>query len=1100
MNPYEVSWGVNLLSCDGWYNPLTTTIRLIATNDNGCTDTAFKEVTINPTVDDAVITGDTLACIYAGFEDHLESYVVERPGNCKFPPGTEFLWAMPTGTVSGAIRSGQGTDSIVAEWYTTGGTGIGTVTVEITLPDSVGGCITNREFDVIVYPLPEPVINGPDDVCQGQQDVVYTADDYPTDMYMWEVLGGTIEGGSGTGVAGDLGTLTGIGENIITIDWLDEANNNAYIKLTQTSQAGCMNETYFYVTVHPNPVPSIDGPGIVCDNAVVSYSTANNAPDNVYNWSITGNGTIQTGSNQAAVTVLTGDVLAGTSFTLTLNETVLATGCETEVQRVIEIVETPDPEITRIAPLPGAVGGACLNQEIEYGDSDPVTGTPGFSYKWTVQNGNINPATQDTDPTIKVTWNTVGTGTITLMKWHTGSQCTTTVSQDVNITEIPQPAISGPTVVCGDDVFTYSTPYVNGNTYQWAVTGSASLISGGTSNEAIVEFINPATVAGGTANISVTETNTLSGCNATTDIDVDVHYMPQATEITGPSPVCNNDTTTYSILGEPAGLDYQWTVVGGVVVADNGSSIDIDWATVGDHTIEVLIQNPGTNCEITLQKTITVEFAPNPAISGDAEVCEGEIESYSTPYNPGSTYAWGVTGGIITSGQASNVITVEWTTPGAQTVTVTETNASGNCEETSVLNVTVYETAAADGIQRLDGGNVKHACEGYTYSYGTNTPNPGNFEFEWEVTGGQFETSNTEPTVDVKWTLTGNQTLTVTITTPGTDCEVVLEEIVAVTPTPQPNIDGATVACINKDHVYQTTYVPGNVYEWEITPANVFAPITGYPNSNVIEIKWIQPGLHTVTLTEKNEAGDCETTVSIDVQVNLIPDPFIESVTGGYGTNPGFRPGIVCNFSYHSYFTDPTPGNTWIWTVEGGQIISGQYTNEVLVKWDAAGIGTIAVEETIPGSDCITTKLDSIDIRPTPTPNISGNPNPCGNSIEQYITPFVDGNSWDWTVVGGTIIAGQGTNVITVRWNEDVWPNTIAGNVSVYEWVTFATPWYDPILDDTLRCDATDDQSITVVRTHRFQRSLDHQWSALPICRTIRKRTTRYRTRLAFLI
>ena len=1039
VNPLTVDFGINLLSCDGSYNPLNTQLQLIATNANGCTDTALIDITVNPTVNDAEVVGDTTACIYGGFEDHLKTYSVERPGLCVFPDGTEYLWTMPSGTVSGAIRSGQFTPTIVAEWHTTGGTNIGTVTCQVTLPDSVGGCITTRTLDVVVYPLPQPVITGPVNVCQNQQGVVYTADNYPSDTYTWEVLGGTVVGGSGTGVAGDLGTITGVGINVITVNWLDEANPNAYVKLTQISIADCMNETIYDVTVHPTPVPAIDGPAIVCDNAVSSYSTANNAPNNVYNWSISGNATIQSGSNQASVSVLTGAFLTGSSFTLTLTETVQATTCETTVQRTINIVETPNPTITRISPVGGFVGGACLGQVVEYGDTDPVAANLAYSYMWTVANGAIDPGTPANGSTIKVEWNTVGTGTVTLAKWHAGTQCTTTVSQDVNITEIPEPAIAGPIVVCGDDVANYSTPAVVGNNYMWTVVGDAAVIGGANANQAIVEFSNAATAAGGAATLTVVETNTLSGCSGTATVNITVGYMPQATVIAGNETVCNASTETYSIVSEPVGLDYLWTVTGGTIVTNNGSSIDVMWTAEGNQTVGVTISTPGTNCETTITKNVTVEYQPAPAITGDAIVCTDDVEVYSTPANAGSTYAWNVTGGTITSGATSNAITVEWTNAGAQTVSVTESNASGNCFASTTLNVLVAETPGTTEITLNGPGNIGQACEGSTETYGTDTPNPGTYEYMWTVTGGEFTAGDNTPTVDVHWVLVGTQTLTVTVTTPGTDCEVTIVQNIAITPQPQPNIDGATVACINKDHVYQTPYVPGNTYEWTITPANVFAPITGYPASNVIEVKWIQPGLHLVELTEENVAGGCATTVSINVQVNLIPTPFITSVTG-YGNPAGRRPGIVCNFSAHTYTTFATPANTWIWTVEGGTIVTGQYTNTIDVLWGPSGIGTIAVEETIPGSDCITTILDSIDIRPTPTPVITGEFDPCGNSVEQYATPFVSGNSWAWTVIGGTILNGQGTSNITVRWNQDVWPNTIAGNVKVVEWVTDVLP------------------------------------------------------------
>ncbi len=1393
VNPYTVNWGVLNLNCDGTYNFVNQTIRMIVTNNNGCTDTAFKVVKINPTVDDAAIVGDNQACIYGGYEEHLETYSIKRPDPCVYPAGTTFFWSMPTGTVSGAIRSGQFTETIIAEWHTTGGSGIGTVTATVTLPASHGGCATTRTLDVAVYPLPVPTIAGPASVCQNQQNVAYTADNYPTDQYFWSVIGGKIDGGTGNGVVGDTAKRNGVALNTITVDWNDTPNPNAFVRLKQVSAQGCMEITDFAVVVNPTPTPVINGAEKACDNSVYTYSTANNAPNNVYQWVVTnvgsaGNATITSGANQATATVLTGDITGGASFTLQLTETVLATNCTKTVSKVITIVEKPNPTITRTAPAGGAVGGACLGQTITYGNTDPVAGNPNYSYKWSVSNGTI--VGSDEAATLQVTWNTVGSGTVTLMKWHTGSQCTTTVSQTVNIVNTPAPTITGPNSVCGTTEHGYSTPNIAGNTYAWVISGNGVFTSAQNTNSVMVKFNNPTPGNTLSSTLTVTETNTLSGCFASASLVVSVKYQPQVATITrvspagpanqacnnstiiysvpsntgatyqwavtggtivsggttnqatiqwtnvgtqtitvveknatgdcqatstlnvgvtyqpvpaitgsatvctgdivsystpavpgstylwslpsaggnilsgstsnevtiewiltgartvqvvetngnctatatltvnigktptstdisrispagnvavacvnqtitystpnngtssylwtvtggsiiganntntvvvewttigsqtltvketttgtmcsktdvqnvsvedqpnpsiaGPTPVCTGDVSTYSVaavgghsyswslsgggnivtstnsnsiniawtsagshtitvvqnnatgnctatatmsvsVGQTpiqtsiagdatvcngsnevysvtaiGGQNYVWTITGGSIVSGQGTNaITVQWTSIGNQTVDVEISTIGTNCKKTLTKNVTVEFQPAPSITGDATVCTDDVEMYSTPANAGSTYAWTVTGGTITSGNTSNAITVQWTTAGTQTVTVTETNASGNCLATASLSVEVSQTPNTDEIVRTDGGNVAHACEGYTYEYNAPTATPAQYDFFWTVTGGEFvDGINNKRLVSVKWTSTGTQTLTVKVWRPGTDCEVTVTQNVSVTPTPQPNINGATISCINKDHVYQTPYVAGNTYEWTITPANVFAPITGYPTSNVIEVKWIQPGLHTMTLTETNVAGGCETTVSINVQVNLIPDPFITSTTG-YGNPPGRRPGIVCNFSTHTYTTTldaANAGNTFIWTVTGGTIITGQYTNTIDVTWGPAGIGTIAVEETVPGSDCITTILDSIDIRPTPSPAITGQVNPCVNSVQQYTTPFVAGNSYNWTVVGGVILNGQGTNTLTVRWNSTNWPNTIAGSVSVTEWVTDVLP------------------------------------------------------------
>lgn len=1397
-NPFIVNWGTHTLNCDGTYNPLAQTIRMIATNMWGCTDTAFFNLTIEPTVSDALISGPSMSCIYGGFEEHLDTFTVERPAPCVFPAGTTYLWTMPTGVVSGAIRSGQYTTGIVAEWYTTGGTNIGTVQCDITLPPSHGGCVTTVTKNVVVYPLPVPVINGPVNVCQNDTNRVYTADNYPSDTYYWQVIGGTIDGGTGSGVVGDTATRYGVGLNTISVDWLDTPNPNAFIRLKQVSSVGCMNITTLAIVVNPTPVPVINGADVACDNSVYTYSTADNAPNNTYLWTVMagGNATITGGANQATATVLTGDIGGGTSFTLQLTETVLATNCTKTVTKTVNIVEKPNPTIVRLAPAGGAVGGACLGQTITYGETDPVAGNPSYSYKWSVANGSITGS--DENSTLVVTWNTVGSGTVTLSKWHTGSQCTTTVSQTVNIVNPPAPTISGPLTVCGESTHVYSTPNITGNTYSWTISGNGTITSGAATNAATILFDNPTPGSTLPATITVTETNTLSGCAATVNVGVTINYQPQVATVTRVSPAgpanqaCNNSTIIYSVpnntgstynwtvtggtiiaggttnqvtvqwvnvgtqtltvvetdisgtcsattvhnvgvtyqpvpaitgdantctgdevtystpdvpgstyawslpsLGgtftsgttshtvtvewmltgartiqvvetngnctatatltvnvgktptstaiariTPAGNvavacvnqtitygttntgnDFLWTVSGGSIIGSNtsyqvtvewttvgshtitlketatgtdcsttvtqvvnvedqpvpnisgatpvctgdiktysvtavpghtyawsisgggnimssatSSSVDVEWTTAGTWTVDIVQSNAtgnctatssltvvvnqtpvqtvitgaetvcngsvqpysvtaiggqeytwtvtggtittgvgtnaitvqwtamglqnvkvkiktiGTNCEVILSKDVTVEFQPAPSITGDAVVCTNTEETYSTPANPGSTYLWTVTGGTITSATTSPTVTIKWTNAGSQTVTVTEWNASGNCQATATMTVTVHEKPSTTDISRIaPAGPLDHACENDTITY--STPFNASSSYVWTVTGGSFVGSSTGNSVVVHWTAMGNQTLTVVETTTGTDCQTTDVQNITVTYKPTPNINGANVACINKDHVYSTPYVAGSTYEWTITPSNVFAPITGYPNSNTIQVKWIQPGLHTVSVTETNVAGGCSTTATMQVQVNEIPTPFISSVTG-YGNPAGRRPGIVCNFSTHTYTTFPTPGNTFIWTVTGGTIVSGQYTNTVDVKWGPAGEGTLAVQETVPGSDCIVTDKDTFDIRPTPTPSITGNFNPCGNSTQTYTTPFVSGNSYNWVVVGGIINSGQGTNTITVTWMNPAWPNVINGSVEVTEWVTDVLP--------SMSCIATNTRMITV--------------------------------------
>ena len=63
-------------------------------------------------------------------------------------------------------------------------------------------------------------------------------------------------------------------------------------------------------------------------------------------------------------------------------------------------------------------------------------------------------------------------------------------------------------------------------------------------------------------------------------------------------------------------------------------------------------------------------------------------------------------------------------------------------------------------------------------------------------------------------------------------------------------------------------------------------------------------------------------------------------------------------------------------------------------------------------------------------PTISGSNNVCNNAVWSYSVPNLLGSTYTWTVTGGTITNGQGTNQITVQW-----ANGVAGTVGVVQTV-----------------------------------------------------------------
>ena len=67
----------------------------------------------------------------------------------------------------------------------------------------------------------------------------------------------------------------------------------------------------------------------------------------------------------------------------------------------------------------------------------------------------------------------------------------------------------------------------------------------------------------------------------------------------------------------------------------------------------------------------------------------------SVPNHAGSTYAWGITNGTITSGQGTSTITYTAGTAGTLSLAVIETAAGGCSSETGAANVTVAPVGSA---------------------------------------------------------------------------------------------------------------------------------------------------------------------------------------------------------------------------------------------------------------------------------------------------------------------------------------------------------------------------------------------------------------------
>jgi hypothetical protein len=93
-------------------------------------------------------------------------------------------------------------------------------------------------------------------------------------------------------------------------------------------------------------------------------------------------------------------------------------------------------------------------------------------------------------------------------------------------------------------------------------------------------------------------------------------------------------------------------------------------------------------------KNALVNIAPTPVITGDDNVIQSQVVTYSTPFNPGNTYSWNAShGNPELCFPYRNCLTLTWDFPcgiiNPGYVRVTETNTSTGCSTTVTKWITI---------------------------------------------------------------------------------------------------------------------------------------------------------------------------------------------------------------------------------------------------------------------------------------------------------------------------------------------------------------------------------------------------------------------------
>ncbi len=572
-------------------------------------------------------------------------------------------------------------------------------TYTVTAQDT-NGCLTTAEASVTVHPLPNGIISGQTSLCQGQSTTLTASG---ANRYNWStgatsptitvnesgtytctftniyncsaargvtvtVYDNPVITGETEFCAGGNTTLTAIGDGI-SYTWSTgetapsiTVNMPGTYSVTGTFAGGCnCSSSLVTVVEHELPEVSISGTPIICSgigaplnvSAGSSYlwstgeTTQSITADHtgLFSVSVTdANGC--TNAASVEVTELVGITISGdteicqgetTSLSVEMaGEYVWSTGAQTSTITVSEAgpysVTLSLPNGCSASATSNVIVNALPNPTISgitticQGETTTLTANDGVSYLWNNNSTNAS-----------ITIGTAGMYTVTA----TNAQgCSATASTYLTVNALPTPTISGITSICQGETTTLTAD--GGTSYQWSDNSTSASITVNTSGQYMVTATNA------------------QGCSATASSYVTVNALPVPT-ISGNTSICQGTTTMLTANG---GTSYLWS--------NSSTSTSISVGTAGMYTVTA---TNAQGCSAAASTYVTVNALPNPTISGNTSICQGETTTLTA--NGGISYQW-----------SNNSTSPSISVGTAGMYTVTATNAQG-CSAAASTYVTV---------------------------------------------------------------------------------------------------------------------------------------------------------------------------------------------------------------------------------------------------------------------------------------------------------------------------------------------------------------------------------------------------------------------------
>ena len=480
--------------------PGTYVVNLTVTDNQGCTNTTSKTVTVwkNP------IANFTAPPVCNGSTTYFTDTSINGSGTIN-----NWTWDFGDGSPLNHTQH-------PAHMYGAAGN----YTVTLTVKDT-NGCINTTSKNVTVWENPKAdfTFNNACFCTNVTFNDTSIEGDAPLENWTWELGDGTVK-------------------HTRNVSWHYASPGNYTVNLTVRDANGCENTTSKLVRVYANPVANFTAPPVCNGSTTYFTDTSISGSGTINNWTWNfGDGSSLNYSRHPAHTYAAPGVY---SVTLTVRDT---NGCENSTTKNVTVLESPIANFT--------VVNACYCRNVSF-VSTTTNGTPPYNYSWDFDNdGNYELiGTAYNSPT----WHYNAPGNYTArLHVEDAAGCTNETTKNVTVYENPVADFTFDNVCyCTNTTFTDNSsggakPY----TYRWDFDNDGSYELEG-------DYPNPTWhLKSGTNQVRLNITDA-HGCSDEITKDVTVYENPVANFSFNNACFCTNVTFTDTSTGGSAPYTYLW--------------------------------------------------------------------------------------------------------------------------------------------------------------------------------------------------------------------------------------------------------------------------------------------------------------------------------------------------------------------------------------------------------------------------------------------------------------------------------------------------------------------------------------------------------------